>query len=383
MTSSTSSSSRRRALVAAALALGLAAADLGCAARGRADGQRVAPSPSSVHRIAVFPLENVAAAPIPARSLVSQIERALAWAGVEVVTGDRVQRFLEHHRLRYTGGIDGASAAAARDELGVEGILFTSVGLYGVQPFPRVSLTMRLVSASEEAAVEWTDGTGRTGDDSPGLLGLGLISEARVLEQREVTRLVTSLSSYLAGTGPRAPPCASERRFRPKVAFRSRQFDPTKSYSVAVLPFVNQTERRAAGEIASLELMRQLATVERLRVVEPGVVRAQLLRYRVIMEGGISVDTARAVLDILRADLVFAGYIREYKDAGSGGGDPALEFTVLVLEREHGAVVWESTSHNKGNDGVFFFDRGRISTANALACRMARSAVVGLFDKAR
>jgi len=89
------------------------------------------------------------------------------------------------------------------------------------------------------------------------------------------------------------------------------------------------------------------------------------------MEGGVSVDAARLVLDDLEADLVLAGYVREFAE----GADPAVDITILVLEREQGAIVWESTSHATGGQGVWFFDRGQISTATALLCRMAREAV--------
>lgn len=380
MTSSTSCSSR--ALGAAAAALVLAVASGGCAARQKVPAPAAGWAAAGVmHRVALFPIENLASAPIPARSLVTQIERALASAGLEVVGGELVSRFLERHRLRYTGGIDGPSAAAARDELGVDGIVLTTVELYGGLPQPRLSMTMRLVSASEEAAVVWIDGAGRTGNDAPGLLGLGLVSDSRRLEAREVRRVVASLAAFLEGKGPSAPPCPDERRFRPKISFRSRLFDPARSYSIAVLPFVNQTDRRSAGEIVALEFARQLATDPRLRVVEPGVVRDRLLQYRIIMEGGVSIDAARTVLEILRADLVVAGYVREYRDSSGGGEEPTLSYTVLILERDHGTVVWESTSNNSGNDGVFFFDLGHISTANALTCRMARDAVIGLLGK--
>jgi TolB-like protein len=367
MTSSTSSSSRTVAqLLALFLAMASGTACAGAHPAPRADAR------SEPYRIALFPAENMSASAVPVRGIDAQIARALAAAGLEVVTGDLVERFLERHRLRYTGGIDSPSAAAARDELGVEGVLLTSVQVYGAEAVPRLALTMRVVSASEEAKIVWIDGAARTGDDAPGLLGLGLIQKYADLEQRELKRLATSLVNTLAGNG-RATPCPDERRFRPRIAFRSPRFDPSREYSVAVLPFVNQSTRRRAGDVIALEFTRQLAAVPRLHVLEPGVIRERLIRNRVVMEGGISVDVARLMLDSLHADLVLAGYVR---DLGEGAG--AVDFTVLALEREHGTVVWESTSHASGTDGVWFFGQGKISTSSAVACRMVRDTVLGM-----
>jgi TolB-like protein len=322
-------------------------------------------------RVALFPAENFSGVPVPLRGVDGQIARAMATAGLEVVTGDLVERFLERHRLRYTGGIDGASAAAAHEELGVDGVLLTTIEAYEQDPVPRLAITMRLVQANQAAKVIWIDGIARTGDDSPGLLGLGLVSRYADLERRELSRLAGSLVATLTRRAPTSVPCPPDGRFEPRVAFRSPRFDRSRSYSVAVLPFVNETPRRRSGDLVALELARQFAAVPRLSVIEPGVVRERLLHNRVVMEGGISVDTARLVLDELNADLVLAGYVRQFSE----GSDPSVDITLLVLERERGAIMWESTSHATGSQGVWFFDRGRVSTASALLCRMARNAV--------
>ncbi|HZZ85232.1 MAG TPA: hypothetical protein VFE30_11895 [Anaeromyxobacteraceae bacterium] len=361
-TGSSSSSGRALGLLA------LLACAAGCA------GPRAAAAPSPplrLSRVALFPADNLSGGPVPLRGLDAQLERMLVAAGLKVVKGDEVERFLEHHRLRFTGGIDEASAAAAREELGVDAVLLTAVEGYASQPVPRLAATLRLVSAGPEARILWMDGVARAGDDSPGLLGLGLVRDYRALEARELARLGRSLSGALAGVGRPAPPCELERRFRPRASFRSPRFDPSAGYSVAVLPFLNQTSRRRAGEVFALELTRQLAAVRRLQVVEPGVTRDRLIRYRVIMEGGVSLDTARVMLDTLQADLVVAGYARELVD----GATPSLEFTAMALDRS-GTVVWQATSHATGSDGVWFFDAGKVSTATSLACQLARGAVV-------
>jgi hypothetical protein len=230
---------------------------------------------------------------------------------------------------------------------------------------------MRLVAADEGAALVWIDQAARAGIDSPGPFDLGIVLDVKVLQAELTARLGDSLARNLAGQAPRATGCPGGSRFAPQDRFRA--FD-LAGKSVAVLPFVNQTSRRNAGEVMALEITAQLHAAGRLRVLEPGVLRAQLADYRLPMEGGISLDAARVLLSLADADLIVAGTVRDLDDP-PGGDAPHADFTMQWLDRHDEAVVWQSTSFHSGDDGVFFFGQGYVGTAAELACRMARSAV--------
>jgi hypothetical protein len=361
------SSSSRAALAAVLATAALAVLGAGCrTGRGRPDGE--AP------RYAVFPPDNVSAGQAPTAKLRLAIDYALARVGIEVVTGDAVDAFLARHRIRYTGGVDRATAALAREELGVEGVLVTSLELYVDAQPPKIALAMRLVSADPEATLRWMDVVGLTGVDAPGLLDLGVVGDVQKLERTALARLARSLERYLAGKGRAFPLCGVEDRFQPRAAFRSPRFDREKPYSIAVVPFVNETERRGAGEAMALEFARQLAATGRFRVLEPGVVRDHLLKYRVVMEDGVSLDAARVLLGSLEADVVMAGRAIEFDDAVASGA-PRVAFSTVMLERSSRDVIWQSTSHARGDDGVVGFQVGTIRTATALSCLMARQVV--------
>jgi hypothetical protein len=141
-----------------------------------------------------------------------------------------------------------------------------------------------------------------------------------------------------------------------------------------VLPFVNETGRLDAGEVVALELVRELSRQPGLRLFEPGVVRSELLRNRVVMEGGVSHETARIALGAFDADVIVAGWVRTYDEYPV----PRLEFTAVALDTRTNRVLWESTSYNRGEEGVWFFGAGRISTSLGLACRMARPVAEGM-----
>jgi TolB-like protein len=362
MTSSTSSSARPA--IAAALAACLIAGAIPAQASGAPAGAPSRP------RVLVLPVENLSATPVPLVELLGPIDRTVALAGAEVIGGAQVDEYLARYRIRYTGGVDRVAARAAKADLGADAILVTSVELYTTIP-PRFGISMRLVSAGDDPTILWADGVSRAGDESPGWFRLGLILDLDRLQNEVLGALGTSLENFLAGKGPSATRCPQAGWFRPRIAYRARP-DEREVSSMAVLPFVNYSIRRGAGELVALEFARQFAAADGYRVVEPGVVREELLRRRIVMEDGVSVDQARTVLNALDSDLVVAGYVFAYEDTT---GVPGSNFTVLIIDRKTGRIVWESTSYNQGTDSETVFGLGKVGTAPSLTCRMIRNAI--------
>ncbi|ACL66597.1 lipoprotein, putative [Anaeromyxobacter dehalogenans 2CP-1] len=362
-------SSCRSSSTSAARLLALAVAAAGCG------NPRVpvatAPAPA---RVAVFPTVNVGGGPAPGEELDRGVEGIVAGAGLEVVPRPVLEDFLARHRVRNTAGVDAETARAAREELGVDAVVLVSVGAYQPQAPPRLAVTLRLVSTGEPPRILWIDGAVRAGDEQPGLLGLGVIRDPARVQRIVLDRLGRSLRAYLRG-GARAGTCEPERRFGPRLVFRSPRLGEGP-FKVAVLPFVNETRRRSAGDAAALELVRQLSASPAVEVVEPGVVRSVLLENRLIMPGGVSLDVASTVLDKLDADLVVAGIVRRYEDGGGASSDAArVELAVQVLDRAHEVVAWSSVSQGDGGSGVWWFDLGRVQNSADLLCRVAASVV--------
>jgi hypothetical protein len=324
----------------------------------------------------VLPVDNLSGGPIPSRDLQVAVEQALAAAGVAVLPAPAVGQFLARHRIRWTGGLDAEAARAAGAELGVAFVLVTSVEAYDPAA-PKMAFGMRLVTADAGAQIRWIDEAGRRGDDDPGPFDLRVVRDPAELQRQLLAKLAGSLSRALSGGAPEEA-CGGNGRFAPKQSFRSPRLDAGRTTLVAVLPFVNETARKSAGEILALQFARELQESGRIRVLEPGVVREDLLRFRIVMEGGVSLDAARVILQLTRADAVLTGFVREFTDAGPSGA-PEAQFTAMLLSRDDSEVVWESTSYSHGDDGVFFFDLGLVSTAPALTCRMVQSSVHDLL----
>ena len=349
---------------------------------------------------AVLPVDNLSAAKAPLAEIHQALIKALTEKGLRILAHDLLDPFLEKNRVRYTGGISAETGRKLKDELGVDAVFITSLETWQEGGTPRVSLITRMDLSGEWPEILWMDSVGLTGDDAPGLLGIGRIKSAERLLTKAVDRLLSSLQLYLAGGYPTYR-FASDRqemmmvnsagstadffgteiesRHQPRFTYREPDFDPAGLYSVAVVPFLNVDARKYAGEVVALHFVKQLNRYENLRIVEPGLVRQTMLDHRMIMEAGPSLANSDILAseNILGADLVLSGKVFDYQGTL---GVSKVDFSVQAFDGKKREVIWTSRSYATGDEGVYFFDFGRVPSAHGLTSRMSR-AVVELLEK--
>jgi hypothetical protein len=299
------------------------------------------------------------------KALTAGLREALQRAGFALASIEDADTALAKERIRYTSGIDRTAATALRDAR-VDAVLLASVDLHDTDLAPRVAMSARLVSTEAVPRVLWMDRVALAGDDAPGLFGVGLVTSLEEVERGVLSRLVASLRR-----GDPGRQCGGGRRFGPRRSYRSPLLDATDRAVVAVMPFVNATQRRDAGEVVALEVLRQLHATQAFALVEPGDVRRALLAFRIILDGGVSADTVATIVDQIGADIVVSGTVLEYAEAQSKTRGPKVQYEVYALDAATGEVVWSSNSYARGEDGVVAFGIGRVTTAAALSCRMA------------
>ncbi len=323
-------------------------------------------------QVAVLPVQNLSGAAAPLAEIRGLLTEALKARGLKLLDEKRLEEFMAGYRMRYTGGIDDAVGRALRDQTGTGAVLISSLELYDGTTPPKISLISRLVSTADPPVILWMDAAGMTGDDSPGLLDLGVIEDPRAVLRKVVHTLCSSLESSLSGPNRGNFSRATRKKFQPTIAYRSSALAHGAPRTMAVLPFLNQSLRKHAGEILMLHFVRELTGADNIRVVEPGVVRRELLTYRIIMDDGVSLADADVLSGTLDAELLLTGKVSDYQDYRGSEGVPIVDFSLVVIERKSREVVWSSKSCNKGTDGVYFFDVGRERTACSMACEMAR-----------
>ena len=245
-------------------------------------------------------------------------------------------------------------------------------------PF-KMAMTTRLVSTEPEPTIRWIGAFARSGVDAPGLLAMNVVQAMETL--RDESLLQTAVELAAAVQSPRVrPPCPEVTQVRPGRAYRSPLLSDPSRRTVALLPFLNASGRRDAGDVMMLRFLAPLVANGTIQVVEPGVVRGELLNHRIGSGGGISLDDARVTLDLVRADLILSGTVRRFDDAAGTLGAPYVEFNAWMLDRKTAQLAWSSTTSGAGDDGVFFFGVGRVLTPSALACAMAKGAVAEILD---
>jgi len=323
------------------------------------------------HHFAMLPLVNMSGQPAPLKEMRQALKRGLVAEGGVVFNDDYLERFMVRHRVRNMDGIDSVAAQALREEAGVDAVLITTLEQYVDTRPPAIALTCRLVATGDTPIILWMETVSMSGEDSPGLLGLGLINDIARLQSKAFARLTGSFAEFLAH-GAGAESGQGERRYQPKTFFSSSFMRPGGKYTVAVAPFWNTSGRHNADAYLALHFLSRLTKEGNFIVIDPGAVREKLLFFRFILQDGLSLRQADIIHDTLQADLILTGKVIEYQDAA---GMPKVEFNALVFERKRKKVVWTSWSYNQGDDGVSFFDWGQISMAAALASKMTQAVV--------
>jgi len=324
--------------------------------------------------IAVLPLDNMSRTAAPLKEIRQLLLDGLRQQGIAVLNEEILESFMLRHRLRYTGSINMMEAQTLKEETGAEAVLITSLELYDEIYPPKVALMSRLVSTGDNQIILWMDSIGLAGDDSPGILGLGLIKDPQTLLKKALQHLTGSLTGYLSDNREVAIE-KGRRKFKPKISYQSPVIASDMKYTIAVIPLFNRSGRKYAGDIMMLHFVKHLRAFKYFNVIEPGIVRQSLLRWRVIMYEGLSLANTDLIFGRLDADLILTGMVMDYQDYHGFSIKPKVVFSTQLIERKSREVVWSSNSNNKGDDGVFFFDWGSVNMTHTMASQMVRSVV--------
>jgi hypothetical protein len=319
--------------------------------------------------IAVLPVENLSGTRASIKDIRNSVIEKMKQHRINVLSDRRLEDFMARNRMRYIGGLTPAISRAFKAQEGVDGVLIVSLELYDETPPPKVSFFARLVSTTNMPEILWIRSAGLAGDDSPGLLAFGEILDPLKLRDRCLTIIVDSLARQLSGSVVTSG-SATSGKYAPKISYRSSILDPIDSRRVIVVPFLNASDRKNAGQLVALHFAEQLKNSSSLHVIEPGIVRQELLNLRIIMEDGLSLSDAKALFSVINADLVLTGKVFAYQDYRGLIGTPRVDFSTVVIDNKSNSVVWSSDSYNRGTDGVFFFDVGQVNNAHAMASKM-------------
>ncbi len=340
-----------------------------------------APSPEGV-RLAIFPIDNLAARPAPLGGMRETLRKALSGAGIPLVDESALREFMARERVRYVGGISSTTGQRLWGETGANLVLITHLVQFDDAEPPRMDFLARLVEISgPHARILWATSVPLAGDDSPGFLGLGLVNDPALLLERALSRVTDGLLDFLLGRKGRdaRAETGARRARRPRSFYRAPE-SPRLAASgtrVAVLPFSNDSLRRRAGEILGLRFVHSLVARGIDDVVEPADVRAAILETRLIQEGGLSLPQADLLKTMLDVQLVFTGTVFDYLEPGGFDAVPELAITAIGIDAEQRRLGWIAFCYDRGDDGVAFFDMNLTRTVGGVT----DEAVLGLLER--
>jgi len=378
-------------------------------------------------KIAIFPVQNLSGMPAPTREIDLEFAAAVEQIGAHLVDRADVERFIDNRWVRQLGYIDEQTAELLRRDTGADAVLLSNIEVYKEDDNPRFALISRLVSTTDKLPrIIWMESAALNGDENPGLLGLGIITDAKKLRSKVMETICTSLHSFITAPPIRKLlPLASEQRentpfslqdqitriskataaplkagsssldllekmrsvgglftsrYTPLGWFSSTGERNDLQRSLAIVPFINQSTRKNAAELMELHLAKQMVKEGSVIVLELGVIRDKLLKLHIIMDQGISVPAIDSITITLNVDMIMNGKVFDYTESAGFVSAPLLDFYVQVFQRDTRRILWSSYSHNRGDEGVYFYDLNRIASAANLADRMT-SALVRKFTE--
>ena len=130
--------------------------------------------------------------------------------------------------------------------------------------------------------------------------------------------------------------------------FTNPEFDFGYVERVAVLPLDNMSKDDQAGERATRMLITELLASGAVDVVEPGELRAAMLKLRADSTTPTSEEVV-ALGEFLQVQAVITGSVTQSETIRSGSTQvPVVTLDLHMLKTESGRPVWATTHTEKG-----------------------------------
>jgi hypothetical protein len=290
-----------------------------------------------IKTVAILPVYNLSGNTIPAGVLRSKLEEELRRLDFEPLSADLLDQFMVDNRWRHTAYLPETVAAELRQKFQVDAVFLTGVLTYQETDPPQLTVVSRMVGTGPDLPIIWADGVAGHGESAPGFLGLGRITDIGILKNNTLRNLIDKLSLWKQG---------------------DKVDPPDNNISIALFPFYSHTDQVRGGEILAAQLLINLFKQPGLRVLEPGLVRDRLLRFRVIAPFGPSESDMSLFKAKLDADLLITGSLTHIIHAPYDPVriPPETSFSMKVIDLQTQKQVAQGSIFGKGDDRVYFYD---------------------------
>jgi len=138
-------------------------------------------------------------------------------------------------------------------------------------------------------------------------------------------------------------------------SFHDPQMDFAALRTVAVMPFMNLTNDKLAGERVRDTFMTSLLSTGVVYVIPSGEVARGISRVAMANPADPSAEDIAKLTAMMQADAVITGVVREYGEVRSGQASAGvISVSMQMIEKETRKVVWTAAT-TKG--GISTWDR--------------------------
>ncbi|MBI4826003.1 MAG: hypothetical protein HY807_06220 [Nitrospirae bacterium] len=305
-------------------------------------------------RIAIFPFDNLTMVDNALNAVMPVIEKEMKDRGYSIVGEQELYSNICKDRVRETGTISKALAKKISDNFKVEGILLGSIVSYSIEGKPLLGLIARLIDPSD-GSILWADYFSATGDDFITVLGLGEIKEMDELIQKVVNSLFASFTSE-------AP--------HKDAAFR-----------VAVMPFMNDTDYKDAGNIASQMFVVHLFKDSGFMPLEYGEIKKNLVDMRIRVKGNLDYTTITELSKVIDVDGYLLGEVGLYFNGVLQNSPPAASVSARLIGSGNKKILWYGRGQMSGDDDVIIYDWRRLRSVDKVTDKIVTKLVDNLEKK--
>lgn len=185
--------------------------------------------------------------------------------------------------------------------------------------------------------------------------------------------LVISLAFTACAGGPRT--------------YLNPEADMSFYQKVGVVPFINLTADRFAGEKMTSTFVTELLITEKFDVIERGefdhAVRQVLSSTSGSSSSEMTAAQLKAVGEQAGVNGIIEGVVKEYEMIRLGQGTyPLISLSVKLVDAPTGRVVWESSYSTRGGPKLPIVGWGETHTLSRLAQKVCHKVVRQLVRKA-
>jgi polysaccharide biosynthesis protein PelC len=169
--------------------------------------------------------------------------------------------------------------------------------------------------------------------------------------------------------------------------FLNESTDWTFYKQIGVLPFVNYSSDRYAGEKVQSAFITELFLTRKFDVMEPGQfnnkVATELKMTAASTITELSLDQIKAIGQATGVQGVIEGVVREYTTTRVGQSDyPIISMNIRLIDVPTGTVVWMASYTKKGGPNLPIISVGETHTLSELTQKICHDIVSDFVGKA-